>query len=148
MTTKLSVNLNKVATLRNTRSIGIPSVRRAAQIALDAGAHGITLHPRPDQRHIRPHDVDDIGALLAASPTIELNIEGNPFEGLIDHCERVRPAQCTLVPDGAEQATSDHGWDLAADGARLKPIVARLHASGCRVSLFMGRRARGDGRRA
>jgi len=139
VTTKLSVNLNKVATLRNTRGgIGIPSVTRAARIALDAGAHGITLHPRPDQRHIRPHDVDDIAGLLAATyPNVELNLEGNPFEGLVEHCERVHPAQCTLVPDTAEQATSDHGWDLAADAARLGPIVTRLRAIGCRVSLFM-----------
>src|ERR1700759_1232181 len=103
--TKLSVNVNKIATLRNTRSIGIPSVTRAARIALDAGAHGITLHPRPDQRHIRPHDVDDVGKLLLEYPEAELNIEGNPFEGLVEHCERVRPAQCTLVPDSTEQAT-------------------------------------------
>ncbi len=138
MATKLSVNLNKVATLRNTRAnLGIPSVTRAARIALDAGAHGITLHPRPDQRHIRPHDVDDVAALLSGWPGVELNIEGNPFEGLIEHCERVRPAQCTLVPDANAQATSDHGWDLAADGARLVPVVARLRAIGCRVSLFM-----------
>jgi pyridoxine 5-phosphate synthase len=135
--TKLSVNLNKVATLRNTRAIGIPSVTRAARIALDAGAHGITVHPRPDQRHIRPDDVDAIAALLTAYPSAELNIEGNPFEGLVEHCERVRPTQCTLVPDGAAQVTSDHGWNLAVDGARLAPIVARLRASGLRVSLFM-----------
>jgi pyridoxine 5-phosphate synthase len=135
--TKLSVNLNKVATLRNTRGIGIPSVTRAGRIALEAGAHGITVHPRPDQRHIRPHDVDDLARLLVDYPDAELNIEGNPFEGLVEHCERVRPAQCTLVPDAADQATSDHGWNLAADGAKVAPIVARLHAIGCRVSLFM-----------
>ena len=137
MTTKLSVNLNKVATLRNTRSIGIPSVTRAATIALAAGAHGITIHPRPDERHIRPHDVDDLAALLAAYSHAELNIEGNPFEGLVEHCERVRPTQATLVPDASSQATSDHGWDLAADAGRLRPVVARLRAIGCRVSLFM-----------
>jgi pyridoxine 5-phosphate synthase len=136
--TKLSVNLNKVATLRNTRaSIGIPSVTRAARIALDAGAHGITLHPRPDQRHIRPHDVDEVAAVLTGYPGVELNIEGNPFEGLVEHCERVHPAQATLVPDTTQQATSDHGWNLEADGERLVPVVARLRAIGCRVSLFM-----------
>jgi pyridoxine 5-phosphate synthase len=137
MATKLSVNLNKVATLRNTRAIGIPSVTRFARICLDAGAHGITLHPRPDERHIRPHDVDDVAVLLAAHPGVELNIEGNPFQGLVEHAERVRPAQCTLVPDDVAQSTSDHGWDLAKDEARLRPVVARLRSLGCRVSLFM-----------
>jgi pyridoxine 5-phosphate synthase len=137
MATKLSVNLNKVATLRNTRPIGIPSVTRAARVALDAGAHGITLHPRPDERHIRPHDVTDVAKVLESYPHAELNIEGNPFENLVGHAERVRPAQCTLVPDDPAQATSDHGWDLAKDGARLEPIVLRLRALGCRVSLFM-----------
>jgi pyridoxine 5-phosphate synthase len=136
--TKLSVNLNKVATLRNTRPIGIPSVTRAARIALDAGAAGITVHPRPDERHIRPHDVTDIAKTLAEYPSKpELNIEGNPLEGLIAHVERVRPAQCTLVPDSSEQATSDHGWDLARDADKLAPIIQRLRAIGCRVSLFM-----------
>jgi pyridoxine 5-phosphate synthase len=137
MATKLSVNLNKVATLRNTRSLGIPSVTRAARVCLDAGAHGITLHPRPDQRHIRPHDVDEVAAVLAGYPGVELNIEGNPFHGLVEHAERVRPSQCTLVPDEEGQSTSDHGWDLAKDGARVAPVVAKLRALGCRVSLFM-----------
>lgn len=138
MSTRLSVNLNKVATLRNTRSVGIPSVTRAARLCLDAGAYGITLHPRPDQRHIRPGDVDEIGALLAtAYRGVELNLEGNPLHGLLEHVERHRPAQCTLVPDEESQATSDHGWDLSRDGARLRPIVARMRALGCRVSLFM-----------
>jgi len=139
MSTRLSVNLNKVATLRNTRSVGIPSVTRAARLCLDAGAYGITLHPRPDQRHIRPGDVDDIAALLATDPYrgVELNLEGNPFHGLLEHAEKHRPAQCTLVPDEETQATSDHGWDLARDGARLRPVVAGMRALGCRVSLFM-----------
>lgn len=138
MATKLSVNLNKVATLRNTRPIGIPSITRAARIALDAGAHGITVHPRPDERHIRPHDVSELAKVVAEHPSKpELNIEGNPLEGLIKHVERVSPTQCTLVPDATDQATSDHGWDLAKDADRLAPIVARLRASGCRVSLFM-----------
>src|SRR5262249_50088910 len=92
--TKLSVNLNKVATLRNTRTIGIPSVTRAALICLQAGAHGITLHPRPDERHIRPHDVAEIAELLRAFPGVELNIEGNPFLGVMDYAEQYRPAQC------------------------------------------------------
>src|SRR5689334_18537929 len=122
--TKLSVNVNKVATLRNTRLLGIPSVVRASQICLDAGAAGITIHPRPDARHIRPHDVDDLAALWQRYPNTEFNIEGNPFHGgYIDHVARVRPTQCTLVPDTLDAFTSDHGWDLAKDGDRLRPII-------------------------
>jgi pyridoxine 5-phosphate synthase len=135
--TKLSVNLNKVATLRNTRNVGIPSVVRCGHVCLEAGAHGLTVHPRPDERHIRPGDIRDIAELLTGFPGAELNIEGNPFLGVIDHAEAVRPTQCTLVPDDTSQATSDHGWDLAKDGARLEPAVRRLRALGCRVSLFM-----------
>jgi pyridoxine 5-phosphate synthase len=137
MPTKLSVNLNKVATLRNTREIGIPSVTHFARICLDAGADGVTLHPRPDRRHIRPDDVRDVAAVLGGYPDAELNIEGNPFHGLLEHVLAVRPAQCTLVPDGEAQATSDHGWDLARDGERLRPVLARLRALGVRSSLFM-----------
>jgi pyridoxine 5-phosphate synthase len=146
MTTKLSVNVNKVATLRNTRNTGAPDVVRCARICMDAGAHGITVHPRPDQRHIRPRDVEDVAALLRGYPGAELNIEGNPFHGLAEYAEKVRPAQCTLVPDVASQATSDHGWDLAADAARLQPIVARMRALGCRVSLFLDASAEGMAR--
>jgi pyridoxine 5-phosphate synthase len=139
MSTKLSVNLNKIATLRNTRAIGIPSVTHFARIALDAGADGITLHPRPDQRHIRPGDVADIVAMLRRQQLVELNIEGNPFapSPLLEHVDSHRPAQCTLVPDSVEQATSDHGWDLAKDGERLRPILAHLRSLGVRSSLFM-----------
>mgnify|MGYP006276834401 CR=1 FL=1 len=135
--TRLSVNLNKVALLRNSRTLGIPSVTRAAETALAAGAGGITVHPRPDQRHIRPDDVRELAALLAAHPEAEFNIEGNPFHGLVDIARAHRPQQCTLVPDDAAQATSDHGWDLARDGARLRPLIAELRALGIRVSLFM-----------
>jgi pyridoxine 5-phosphate synthase len=136
---KLSVNVNKVATLRNTRGLGIPSVVRAAAIALDAGAHGITVHPRPDQRHIRPGDVADIAALLQRYPGAEFNIEGNPFEGeYMAHCERTRPTQCTLVPDAVDAVTSNQGWRLTpATAERLRPIVRQLKAWGCRVSLFI-----------
>jgi pyridoxine 5-phosphate synthase len=137
MATKLSVNLNKVATLRNTRSVGIPSVTRCARICLEAGADGITIHPRPDERHIRPRDVEDLARLVHDSPGIELNIEGNPFHGLLAHVEAHRPAQCTLVPDDERQATSDHGWDLVKDGARLIPVLTRLRELGVRSSLFM-----------
>ena len=136
---KLSVNVNKVATLRNTRPLGVPSVVDASRRCLDAGAHGVTVHPRPDERHIRPGDVDDLAALLRDHyPHAEYNIEGNPFEGrYVEHCRRVRPAQCTLVPDAVGQATSDHGWDLTRDGDRLRPLVESLKSIGCRVSLFM-----------
>jgi len=135
--TKLSVNLNKIATLRNTRSIGIPSVRRAAALCLDAGAHGITVHPRPDQRHIRPADVYELAELLKGYPTAEFNIEGNPFIEFMPYARAVRPTQCTLVPDSTAAATSDHGWDLARDAQRLGPVIEEIKGLGCRVSLFM-----------
>lgn len=136
--TRLSVNLNKVALLRNSRSLGIPSVATAARIALDAGAHGITVHPRPDARHIRSSDVHELAQLLRAWPTAEFNIEGNPFEPpLLELAHAVRPQQCTLVPDAPDALTSDHGWDLARDGGRLQAAVAGLKALGIRVSLFM-----------
>lgn len=136
--TRLSVNLNKVALLRNSRSLGIPAVATAARIALDAGAHGITVHPRPDARHIRSSDVHELAQLLRAWPTAEFNIEGNPFEPpLLELAHAVRPQQCTLVPDAPDALTSDHGWDLARDGGRLQAAVAGLKALGIRVSLFM-----------
>jgi pyridoxine 5-phosphate synthase len=134
---RLSVNVNKVATLRNTRTIGIPSVVDAARICLDAGAHGITVHPRPDQRHIRPGDVTDLAKLLKSYPNAEFNIEGNPFYEYMRYAHEVRPAQCTLVSDLPEAETSDRGWDLKKDGSRLRPVIAELKALGCRVSLFM-----------
>lgn len=137
---RLSVNVNKVATLRNTRPIGIPSVVHAAELCLAAGAAGITVHPRPDERHIRPADVDALADLLRLHPHAEYNIEGNPLEGVwLDHVRRAKPTQCTLVPDAREQSTSDHGWDLseAATRRRLAPLVSELRALGCRVSLFM-----------
>jgi pyridoxine 5-phosphate synthase len=135
--TRLSVNLNKVALLRNARALGIPSVTRAASIALDAGAHGITVHPRPDERHIRIADVHDLAALLKQHPGVEYNIEGNPFENALDLVREVRPHQFTLVPDDPGQSTSDHGWDLARDGERLGPLIKEVKALGVRVSLFM-----------
>ena len=135
--TRLSVNLNKIALLRNARTLGIPSVTRAATIALDAGAHGITVHPRPDGRHIRIDDVRELSALLKNRPHAEFNIEGNPFEGLIDIARTVLPQQCTLVPDDPGAITSDHGWDLKRDGRRLAPLIAELKSLGIRVSLFM-----------
>jgi len=135
--TALSVNLNKVALVRNTRHLGIPSVVRAATLCLDAGAHGITVHPRPDARHIRADDVRDLHRLLASRPGVEFNIEGNPFHNLMDFVTELRPHQCTFVPDAQGQFTSDHGWDLPADAERLRPVIAQARALGVRVSLFM-----------
>jgi pyridoxine 5-phosphate synthase len=139
--TRLSVNVNKIATLRNTRSIGIPDVLRLSAMALDAGAHGITVHPRPDERHIRASDVEPIAELVRRYPGAEYNIEGNPFHGLVEHCERVHPHQATLVPDSRDAFTSNQGWDLAAlapeQATRLGQAIDRLHAAGARVSLFV-----------
>jgi pyridoxine 5-phosphate synthase len=135
--TTLSVNLNKVALVRNTRQLGIPSVTRAATLCLQAGAHGITVHPRPDGRHIRSADVHELHELLKSWPRAEYNIEGNPFHNLMDFVREVRPHQCTFVPDAQGQSTSDHGWDLSVDGEALKPLVAEARALGVRVSLFM-----------
>jgi pyridoxine 5-phosphate synthase len=135
--TKLSVNLNKVALLRNARSIGIPSVTGAARVCIDAGAHGITVHPRPDERHTRASDVYELASLLAETPGVEFNIEGNPFPKFMEIVRRVRPTQCTLVPDSPEAFTSDHGWNLTRSESRLRPIIAELKALGIRVSLFL-----------
>lgn len=135
--TALSVNLNKVALVRNTRHLGIPSVTRAATLCLEAGAHGITVHPRPDERHIRAHDVHELAALMKAWPDREFNIEGNPFHNLMGFVRAVRPHQVTFVPDSEGQFTSDHGWRFPADAERLRPLIAEAQALGARVSLFM-----------
>ncbi len=133
--TNLSVNLNKVALIRNTRKIGIPSITKMAQICIDAGAKGITVHPRPDQRHIRPEDVYD---LLDVVAPVEFNIEGNPLEvSFMEIVRQVKPTQCTLVPDAPDTFTSDSGWDLTKDKERLIAIVKELQSLGSRVSLFM-----------
>ena len=134
--TRLSVNVNKVALLRNSRPLDIPDVVRAAELAIDAGAHGITVHPRPDARHIRPDDVHSLHKLVRARG-VEFNIEGNPFQPMLELVRAVRPDQCTLVPDDPGASTSDHGWDLERDGARLQPVIAELKTLGVRVSLFM-----------
>jgi len=135
--TFLSVNVNKVALVRNTRHLGIPSVERAARLCLEAGAHGITVHPRPDARHVRSDDVYELAALLKQWPKAEYNIEGNPFHNLMQFVRDVRPHQCTFVPDSEGQFTSDHGWDLKKDGDRVKPLIAEAKSLGVRVSLFM-----------
>jgi pyridoxine 5-phosphate synthase len=135
--TALSVNLNKVALVRNTRHLGIPSVTRAATLCLEAGAAGITVHPRPDARHMRSDDVTDLAELLKAWPDREFNIEGNPFHNLMDFVRQVRPHQVTFVPDSEGQFTSDHGWTFPQDAERLKPLIDEAKALGVRVSLFM-----------
>lgn len=145
-TTALSVNLNKVALVRNTRHLGIPSVTRAARLCLAAGAHGITVHPRPDERHIRASDVDDLALLLRDWPEAEFNIEGNPFHNLMDIVGglvgRGLPVhQATFVPDAHGQFTSDHGWHLAQDASRLRPAIELAQSWGVRVSLFMDAQA-------
>lgn len=131
--TCLSVNLNKIALVRNSRGGTVPSVTQAAQIAVAAGAQGITVHPRPDGRHIRRHDVYDLADMLA----VEFNIEGNPTRDFLDLVLDVKPAQCTLVPDAPDQLTSDHGWDLMRESNRLTDIVTELRDAGIRVSIFM-----------
>jgi pyridoxine 5-phosphate synthase len=135
--TALSVNLNKVALVRNTRHLGIPSVTRAAALCLQAGAAGITVHPRPDARHIRADDVHALAQLLKDWPDREFNIEGNPFHNLMDFVQQVRPHQVTFVPDSEGQFTSDHGWNFPQDAERLKPLIAQAKDWGARVSLFM-----------
>jgi len=139
----LSVNLNKIALIRNSREGNYPDVVAHGRTCLDAGAEGITVHPRPDQRHIRPGDVRDL-AQLCATRKVEFNVEGNPFAGpmgsypgLLPLVQETRPQQCTLVPDSNDQLTSDHGFDLSRDGSRLEPIIRALKDAGIRVSLFM-----------
>jgi pyridoxine 5-phosphate synthase len=140
--TALSVNVNKVALLRNSRHLDIPSVRRAAELCLEAGAQGITVHPRPDERHIRPDDVFELAALMKDWPDREFNIEGNPFQNLMgfvhDLAARGLPLhQCTFVPDSEDQFTSDHGWNFPEDAERLAPLIEQVHDRRVRVSLFM-----------
>ncbi|MFN0185652.1 MAG: pyridoxine 5'-phosphate synthase [Aquabacterium sp.] len=135
--TALSVNVNKIALLRNTRHIGIPDVVGLSRLALQAGAQGITVHPRPDQRHIRPHDVQDLAAMLRQWPQVEFNIEGNPFHNLMPLVRELRPHQVTFVPDSEDQFTSDHGWRFPQDLEKLRPLVRESRELGVRVSLFM-----------
>lgn len=135
--TALSVNLNKVALVRNSRHLGVPDITRAATLCLQAGASGITVHPRPDARHIRAQDVHDLAALLKSWPQREYNIEGNPMQNLMQFVRSARPHQATFVPDAQGQLTSDHGWNLERDAERLRPLVAEAQALGVRVSLFM-----------
>lgn len=144
MTVALSVNLNKIALIRNSREGNYPDVRAFGELCLETGAAGLTVHPRPDQRHIRPRDLDELAELLAGYPDREFNVEGNPFAGplgsypgFMELVRKVKPHQCTLVPDTTSQLTSDHGFDLKQDGERLRPIIDELKSLGIRVSLFM-----------
>jgi pyridoxine 5-phosphate synthase len=144
--TLLSVNLNAVAQLRNRRNLPWPSVTGIARVVLDAGASGITVHPRPDERHIRRTDVFELAALLRQDyPTAEFNIEGYPSEDFFRLVDAVAPHQVTLVPDDPAQATSDHGWDFITDAQLLQDAVQRLRAPGRRISLFCDPDAGADG---
>lgn len=140
----LSVNLNKVALIRNSREGNFPNLIEFGTLALAAGAAGLTVHPRPDQRHIRAEDVLRLATLLKDWPDAEFNIEGNPFAlawgsypGMLTLVEQTRPQQATLVPDSNDQLTSDHGFDLRTTADRLKPVIAQLRQLGCRICLFM-----------
>jgi pyridoxine 5-phosphate synthase len=139
--TALSVNLNKVALLRNQRDLEIPDVVKSGTLCLDAGAHGLTLHPRPDRRHALPRDCVALSELIRSRrhdrAGIEFNIEGNPMPEFLELVASVKPDQCTLVPDSPDARTSSEGWDVASEGERLREIIQSLHALGIRVSVFM-----------
>ncbi len=144
MSTALSVNLNKIALIRNSRDGNYPDVIAHARTCIEHGADGITVHPRPDQRHIRPGDVRELSSLLSPMDGLEFNVEGNPFApprdsypGFIPLVEEVLPDQCTLVPDSDNQLTSDHGFDLTRSADEIAPIIEHLKSLGIRVSLFM-----------
>jgi len=137
MATLFSINFNKIALLRNSRGRNYPSVTGFAQKAIKLGVRGLTLHPRPDQRHARYADVFDLARLAAENPGTELNIEGYPTEKFLEVVITAKAHQCTLVPDAPDQITSDHGWDVKNNLNLLKPIIQRLHKHGIRVSLFM-----------
>ena len=137
MRTKLSVNLNKIALLRNSRGHDYPNIIDFAKKALAAGANGITIHPRPDQRHATYADVAELAELMASQTDAELNIEGYPSDTFLDIVLKYKPDQVTLVPDAPDQLTSDHGWDLSKLGAYVRGVVARIHSTGIRCSLFL-----------
>jgi len=137
MTTKLSVNLNKIALLRNSRGRDFPSVVGFAKKFIALGVHGITVHPREDERHITRQDARDLAKLLADYPDVEYNIEGYPSEEFLDLVEECQPDQATLVPDAVDQLTSDHGWDVVWHGELLTMVTERLKKSGIRVAAFL-----------
>lgn len=135
--TALSVNVNKLALLRNSRGHDFPSVAQFAERFLQLGVHGITVHPRPDERHVKFADLPVLCALVRKFPGREFNIEGYPSDDFLQRVIDNKPHQCTLVPDAAEQLTSDHGWNLQQHGEWLKPRIAKLRAHNIRVSLFL-----------
>ncbi len=135
--TRFSVNLNKFALVRNARGANKPDLLAIARRCLSAGVHGITVHPRTDQRHVKYADVVDLDRLVRQYPGVELNVEGVIDETLLELAEKVRPAQYTLVPDAPDQLTSDHGWEVAGREEELRDAVTRLHRHGIRVSLFV-----------
>ena len=141
--TKLSVNVNKIAWLRNARGGGCPSIKEFSKICIDSGCHGITVHPRNDMRHINPDDVKVLKE-LTMKLDVEFNIEGNPFSGkksnypgFLELIKIYQPNQCTLVPDESNQLTSDHGWDLLQDSSSLASLIKVIKDYGSRVSLFI-----------
>ena len=135
--TKLSVNLNKIALLRNSRGRDYPSVIEFAKKMIDLGVQGITVHPRQDQRHITKKDAIELGELLSSNLDVEFNIEGYPSVDFIELVSSIKPTQCTLVPDSPDQLTSDHGWDLTRDGSFVTTICAQLEKQGIRSALFI-----------
>lgn len=135
--TKLSVNLNKIALLRNSRGRDFPSVVNFANKFMELGVEGITVHPRQDERHITQQDAHDLGDLLRGNTTVEYNIEGYPSEDFLLLVEKIKPTQCTLVPDAPDQLTSDHGWDLEHDMQLVQDTCARLKKSGVRAAIFL-----------
>ncbi len=135
--THLSVNLNKMALIRNSRGIDVPNLERMAERCLTAGAYGVTIHPRPDQRHARYGDVYTLKEVVDRYPGTELNIEGNPIPAFLEHVIQAKPHQCTLVPDSPDQLTSDHGWSVFSNRERLRDVLGQLKRAGIRASLFM-----------
>lgn len=135
--TALSVNLNKLALLRNSRGHNQPDIKHYAKRFIELGVQGITIHPRPDERHIKQQDAYDLAELLKQYPQVEFNIEGYPSEAFLKLVEACMPTQCTLVPDAEDQLTSDHGWDFTQQLDTLRPVIARLKNTGIRVAVFL-----------
>jgi len=135
--TNLSVNMNKIALLRNSRGRDYPNIIEFANKLIDLGVQGITVHPRQDERHITRRDASELGELLSQNSAVEFNIEGYPSEDFLVLVEKINPTQCTLVPDSPQQLTSDHGWDLEKEGDFIQGICARLGAAGIRSALFL-----------